>query len=228
MDNKKIANILDAIADMMEIEDEKRIFEIKAYRKAAFVIASMSEDIGRFLEKGGIRGLMEIDGVGEGIAKKIVEYEQTGKISKYEELKKKFPFDIADLTKIQGIGPKTVYRLYRSLGVRTLKDLRKAVDSHKIRNLEGFGEKSETEITAGLGVLEKMDGMMLLGFALPGAERILETIRESGLAEKLSVAGSIRRMRETIGDLDILVASKSPDKVMDLLAKSRDVESVDA
>ncbi len=226
MDNKTIADILNAIADLMEIEDEKRIFEIKAYRKAAFVIASMGEDIGKLLEKEGTEGLMKIDGVGKGIAKKIREYEETGKISKYEELRKKFPFDVVELTRVRGVGPKTAYKLYKNLGVMTVEDLRKAVALHKIKNLEGFGEKRETDIATGLGILEKIKNRMLLGFALPYADRISEMIIESGLAERISIAGSIRRMKETIGDLDILVASANPEKIMDVLAGNKEVKEI--
>ena len=226
MDNKKIADILNAIADMMEIEEEKRIFEIKAYRKAALSIESMSEDISHIYRSAGIEGVMEIDGVGEGIAKKIKEFEETGKISKYEEYRKRFPFDILALTRVQGIGPKTAYLLYKDLGVRTLDDLKEAVSRHKIQKIERFGEKTEKRIAEGLDVLERISGRISLGFALPYAEHISRLIMDSGLAGEVSIAGSTRRMKDTIGDLDILVTSERPEKVMEFISKMEEAEEV--
>ncbi len=226
MENKRLAEIFNAIADMMEIEEEKRIFEIKAYRKAALSIESMSEDISHIYKSSGIEGLMEIDGVGTGIAKKIKEYEETGKVSKYEEYKKRFPFDILALISVQGIGPKTAYLLYKNLGVKTLDDLKKAVSKHKIQKMEGLGEKTEKKIAEGLNVLERISGRMSLGFALPYAEHISKLIMDSGLAGKACIAGSTRRMKDTIGDLDILVTSEHPEKIMEFISKMDETEEV--
>jgi DNA polymerase (family 10) len=226
VENKRLAEIFNAIADMMEIEEEKRIFEIKAYRKAALSIESMSEDISHIYKSSGIEGLMEIDGVGTGIAKKIKEYEETGKVSKYEEYKKRFPFDILALISVQGIGPKTAYLLYKNLGVKTLDDLKKAVSKHKIQKMEGLGEKTEKKIAEGLNVLERISGRMSLGFALPYAEHISKLIMDSGLAGKACIAGSTRRMKDTIGDLDILVTSEHPEKIMEFISKMDETEEV--
>lgn len=226
MDNKRLADIFNAIADMMEIEEEKRIFEIKAYRKAALSIEFMSEDISHIYKNGGIEGLMEIDGVGAGIAKKIKEYEETGKVSKYEEYRKKFPFDILELTRVQGVGPKTAYLLYKNLGVKTLDDLKKAVSKHEIQKIERFGEKTERKIAEGLDILERISGRMSLGFALPYAEHISKLIMDSGLAGKACIAGSTRRMKDTIGDLDILVTSEHPEEIMEFISKMDEAEEV--
>ncbi len=214
------------IADMLEIEDEKRIFEIRAYRKAALSLETMQEDAGEVFKKKGIEGLMEIPGVGEGLAKKIIEYIETGRMKKYEEYKRKYPIDFAGLTQIQSLGAKKAFRLYKLLGIRNVEDLKKAISGHKIMGLEGFGQKSEAELKKGLELIESGSGRMLLGTALPEAEAIIGRLKGSGLASRVELAGSCRRRRETVGDLDILVTSEEPEKVMDFVAKLDEVESV--
>ena len=214
------------IADMLEIEDEKRIFEIRAYRKAALSLETMQEDVEEVFRKNGIEGLREISGVGEGLAKKIVEYIETGRMKKYEEYKKKYPIDFAGLTQIQTLGARKAFRLYKSLGIRNVDDLKKAIADHRIMELEGFGQKSEAELRKGLELIESGGGRMLLGTALPEAEAIIGKLKGSGLASRVELAGSCRRRRETVGDLDILVTSEVPGKVMDFVAGLGEVESV--
>ncbi len=224
MYNQKIAELFEEIADMLELESGDHSFEVRAYRKAAMSIGVLQEDVGEILKKEGAEGLMKIPGIGKGLAERIREYVEDGHISKYEALKKKYPIDFNSLTKIQGLGAKKALKLYSSLKVRNIEDLKKAVSQHKIRDLEGFGEKSESEIAKGLQLQESTQGRMLLGTALPEAEAIVRVISESGLAEKVAIAGSTRRMRETVGDLDILVTSSTPQKVMDLVTSLKDVE----
>ena len=214
------------IADMLEIEDEKRIFEIRAYRKAALSLETMQEDVEEVFRKNGIEGLREIPGVGEGLAKKIIEYIETGRMKKYEEYKKKYPIDFAGLTQIQTLGARKAFRLYKSLGIRNVDDLKKAIADHRIMELEGFGQKSEAELRKGLELIESGGGRMLLGTALPEAEAIIGKLKGSGLASRVELAGSCRRRRETVGDLDILVTSEVPGKVMDFVAGLGEVESV--
>ncbi len=214
------------IADMLEIEDEKRIFEIRAYRKAALSLETMQEDVEEVFRKNGIEGLREISGVGEGLAKKIIEYIETGRMKKYEEYKKKYPIDFAGLTQIQTLGARKAFRLYKSLGIRNVDDLKKAIADHRIMELEGFGQKSEAELRKGLELIESGGGRMLLGTALPEAEAIIGKLKGSGLASRVELAGSCRRRRETVGDLDILVTSEVPGKVMDFVAGLGEVESV--
>ncbi|MCL5675349.1 MAG: DNA polymerase/3'-5' exonuclease PolX [Candidatus Marsarchaeota archaeon] len=214
------------IADMLEIEDEKRIFEIRAYRKAALSLETMQEDVEEVFRKNGIEGLREIPGVGEGLAKKIIEYIETGRMKKYEEYKKKYPIDFAGLTQIQTLGARKAFRLYKSLGIRNVDDLKKAIADHRIMELEGFGQKSEAELRKGLELIESGGGRMLLGTALPEAEAIIGKLKGSGLASRVELAGSCRRRRETVGDIDILVTSEVPGKVMDFVAGLGEVESV--
>lgn len=224
MYNTKIAEIFEEIANMIELEDEKRIFEVRAYRKAAMTIGAMQEDIEEIYRKRGIEGLTELPGIGKGLAEKIKEYIETGKISKFEEYKKKYPIDFTTLTRIQGVGPKKAFKLYKELGVKNLEDLKKAIKQGKIKVLEGFGEKSASDIAKGVELLDT-GGRMLLGKALPEAELIIRQLVKSGLVQTVELAGSSRRMRETVGDLDILAISNKPEKVMNFITELKQVES---
>ncbi len=226
MGNGEIAEIFDGIADMLELEGDANPFELKAYRKAAQAVGMMQESVAEIFQKRGEEGLMEIPGIGKGLAGKIKEYLKTGKVKKYAELKKKYPFDIAGLTRVQGLGPKRALRLHKELGIVGTADLRQAIAEHRVRELNGFGGKSEAEISKSLSMLESGKGRMLLGSALPEAERIALMITRSGLAQRVEIAGSTRRMRETVGDLDILVASKKPAQVMDFIGTMGGVERV--
>jgi DNA polymerase (family 10) len=225
MENGPLARMFNEIADILELEGSDRKFEVRAYRKAALSIESMQEDVSSLYKERGIEGLLGIPGVGKGLALKIEEYIKTGRMRKYEELKRQYPVDFDSLTRIQGIGAKKAYRLYRELGIKDIESLKKALKEHRIMKLEGFGEKSENEIEYGLGLLEASKGRILLGVALPEAEKLRNAILKSGYASKAVIAGSIRRMRETIGDIDILVSGKGSDKIMDFVSKMDVVES---
>ena len=226
MENSKIAELFEEIADMLELDAKANRFEPLAYRKAALTIGTMQQDVAEIYAKEGIEGLTKLPGVGKTIAERIVEYLKTGKIQKYEELKKRFPIDFASLTKIQGMGAKKAYKLYKALGIRNLDDLKKAIEEHKIRGVEGFGEKSEEEIAKGIALLEQSSGRMLLGTALPEAEALRDKLLKSGLVERAAICGSTRRMRETVGDLDILVISKKASEVMDFVTSLPEVDHI--
>lgn len=226
MINSVIAEMLEEIADMLDLEGEERKFEVIAYRKAALTVANLQEDVGEIYKTQGLDGLMELPGIGKTIAGSIKEYIETGKMKKYEDYKKRYPVNFKELTRIQGMGAKRAYKLYKMLGVRNMKDLVKALEKHKIRELEGFGEQSEDQIRKGIEFLAKSGGRMLLGTALPEAETIREKLMKSGLVEKAIIGGSTRRMRETVGDLDILVISSKAQKVMDFFTKMDEIESV--
>jgi DNA polymerase (family X) len=224
--NTKLSELFNEIADMLELEGEARKFEVLAYRKAAMTIGTLQEDVGDILGKRGIQGLMELPGVGKGIASLIREYVETGRMAKYDELKKIYPVDFANLTKIEGIGSKKAFKLYLMLKIKDIAGLKKAIEKHKIRDLEGFGERSESEISKGIERLEKSKGRMLLGTALPEAEAIRDRLLASGLVEQAVICGSTRRMRETVGDIDILLISSKGERVMDFVAGMQEVESV--
>ena len=227
MENKRIADILDEIASMLRLEDKPNIqFEIRAYQKAALTIGTLQEPIEDIYRKGGTAALMELPGIGKSIAGLIEEYIKTGRSSKYRMLKKKYPIDMASLTSIQGLGAKKALMLYKRLKVKDIGSLKKAIEQHKIAKLAGFGDRSEELIKKGLELTQSGSGRMLISEALPIAEDIITKIKGSGFVEKVTLAGSARRMRDTVGDLDILVISKKAGKVMDSFTKLDSVESV--
>ena len=220
--NKDLAEKLDTIADILELEGVK--WEPRAYRTAALTISSLSEDINKIYKEG---KLLELDGVGKSIANSIKEYLESGKMSKYEELKKKYPIDFETFRKIRGLGPKRAYSLYKALGIKDIGDLKKALDKGKIRNVEGFGEKSEDEIRKNLqSFMTVKSDRLLLGYTVVYANSIIEKLRKSGLFEKVELAGSMRRMKETIGDMDILAISRKPEVGMDFFSKMDEVTGI--
>ncbi len=227
MENKSIADILKVIADMLSLTDYPTAkFEVRAYQKAALTIGTLQEPVEDIYKRGGLKALMELPGVGKSIAGHIEEYIKTGKIKKYEELKKKYPVDMGALTAIQGMGAKKAIFLYKKLGIKNIEDLKKAAEQHKISKLEGFGEKSEEMILKGISMQEASKGRMFIADALPTAEAIIKKLKESGLVEKAMIAGSARRMRDTVGDLDILAISKKNKEVMDFFTKLPDVSGI--
>ncbi|MGC8478645.1 MAG: DNA polymerase/3'-5' exonuclease PolX [Candidatus Micrarchaeia archaeon] len=227
MKNKIIADLFNEIASMLSIEETASSrFEVNAYQKAALTLSTLQEPVEDVYARGGIDALMKLPGIGKGLAGKIEEFLKTGKIEKYNTLKKKYPIDFKSLTSIEGLGPKKIAVLYKTLGVKDLDSLKKAIESHKIRSLPGFGEKSEELLAKGLELLSTSKGRMLLGDALPVAESIVKKLLQSSMVEKALIAGSTRRMRETVGDIDILAISKKGKEVMDFFSSIDDVESV--
>lgn len=190
-------------------------FKPRAYVKAAQVISGLEEEIGEIYGKGGLGALEEIPGVGVSIAEKIEELLKTGRCRYYEDLKKKTPVDLSELSAIEGLGPKSVKKLYQKLGVKNLADLEKAAGAGKIARLEGFGKKSEDNILKGIEFVKKSGGRFILGFAMPEIRVIESRLGNLAGVEELVVAGSVRRRKETIGDVDILVISQKPKPVMD-------------
>ncbi|RLG19224.1 DNA polymerase/3'-5' exonuclease PolX, partial [Candidatus Micrarchaeota archaeon] len=186
----------------------------------------LSDDVESIYSQEGLKGLEEIPGVGRSIAKKIEEIIETGKLKYHQKLKKKIPIDFDKLTSIEGIGPKTVKKLYDELGIEDFDDLKEALEKGKIRKLEGFGKRSEEKIRQGLEFVEKSGGRMLLARAHRIADEILEELRESKQISALQLAGSARRMKDTVGDLDILAVSNSPEKAMDLFVSLSQVGSI--
>ena len=194
---------------------EEDPFRPQAYKKVAFTLENMEEDVGEIYRKQGLKGLKEIPGVGIGIASRIEEYLKTGKIKFYERLKKKTPVDVEELTAIEGMGPKRIKVLYQKLGIKNIKDLERAAKAKKVASLFGFGEKSEKNILEGIEFLKKSKGRFLLGEIILVAREIYEKLKSLKEVEQIHIVGSLRRMKETIGDIDFLVASKNPEKVMD-------------
>jgi len=212
MTNQELANIFYEIAYFLEMEGIP--FKPYAYEKAAIVLENLEQDVKDIYKKGGINALKAIPGIGESIAKKIEEYLKTGKIKYYEEFKKRYPVDIEELIAVEGVGPKMVKVLYEKLGITNLKELEEAAKAGKIRKLPGFGEKTEKNILQGIEFLKRSKGRFLLGEILPLAKEIEERLKKVKGVKQISMAGSLRRRKETIGDIDILVVTSDPERIM--------------
>jgi DNA polymerase (family 10) len=214
MKNQEIAKILYEIAEYLEMEGVA--FKPQAYRKAGLGLETFDRDVEDLYKEEGFKGLKKIPGVGESIAQKIEEYLKTGKIKYYEEFKKKIPASVEALTAVEGVGPRKVKIIFEELGIKNLDELEKAAKEGKIRKLPGFGEKTEENILEGIAFLKREKGRFLLGEILPTAKEVFTKLEKSKDIEELSMAGSVRRMKDTIGDLDFLAISENPEKVMDL------------
>jgi DNA polymerase (family 10) len=224
MTNSEIAAILYRIAEILEMKDVK--WEPIAYNKAARNIESLSEDLSELYRKGGTKALEEIPGVGKGISKKIEEYLKTGKMSTYEELKKKIKFDIESLSRVEGLGPKKIMLLYKKLKIKNIADLQKAANQGKIRKLPGMREKTEENILKAIEFTKSSGQRKLLGYALPLAREIRNLLKKQSYINKVEIAGSIARRKETIGDIDILITTSNPSKAMDVFVSMPKVKRV--
>ncbi len=224
MKNPEVAKLLRMMALYLEMKGIA--FKPQAYEKAAYSIEALDEDIEEFVKKKGKEGLKNLPGVGESIAEKIIEYLKTGKIQELEELKKEVPVDIETLTSIEGVGPKIVFKLYKALGIKTIEDLEKACLEHKIRRLPGFGEKSEEKILRGIQFFKQGGGRFILGFIMPVVESLVAYLKESKYAKEVVPAGSYRRRKETVGDIDILATSDHPEKIMEHFVKFPEVQHI--
>jgi DNA polymerase (family X) len=222
--NQFIAKILREIAEYLEMQDIP--FKPRAYEKVAEVIDGLEEEVADIYTRGGAKALEEIPGVGKGIAERIEELLKTSRMKYYEELKKKTPVDLSSLSAIEGLGPKSIKKLYQKLHVRSLSDLEKVAHDGKIAELEGFGEKSEEKILKGIEFTKKSGGRFTLGSAMPMIRTIEARLRKAQGVEKLVIAGSARRRKETIGDADILATSERPKLVMDYFVGMPEVVQV--
>lgn len=222
--NQEISDILREIAVYLEMDNVP--FKPRAYEKVAEVIAGLGGQVSEIYKKGGLKAVEDIPGVGVSIAEKIEELLKTGRLKYYEGLKKKFPIRLGDFRGIQGLGPKTIKTLYRELGVRSLRDLEKALASGKIRRLKGFGAKSEENILKSLEFVKKSGGRFVLGTVMEQILEIESRLKNLPQVQKINVAGSVRRRKETIGDADILIISDKPKPVMDYFTSMPEVARV--
>ena len=221
MKNQLIVKILNNIADILELQEVE--FKPIAYRRAAQSIESLSEDIADIYERG---ELEKISGVGKHIAEKIAEIIETGKLKYYEKLKKEVKVDVEGLNEVPSLGPKKIKVLYKKLGVKDVPGLEKVLKQHKVRELEGFGEKTEETLLYGIELLKKRPSRFLYIHAMPMAEMISKTLKKHDFVKRVEIAGSYRRGKETVGDLDFLVVSSQPKKVMDIFTGMKDVIQV--
>ncbi len=222
MKNREVAHLLRQIADLLEIKGEN-VFRIRAYRRAADSIESLAEDIAALTAEG---RLTEIPGVGKDLAAKVQEYLQTGQSADLEKLSREIPPSVAELVRIPGVGPKTAKLLFDLLHVDSVSVLEEAAKGGRLLGLPGIKEKTVENILKGIEVVKRGRERMPLGKARALAQEVAAALTSLPEVDEISVAGSLRRMRETVKDIDILVTSTAPRPVMDLFTRLPGVEEV--
>ncbi|MCS7278674.1 MAG: DNA polymerase/3'-5' exonuclease PolX [Thermodesulfobacteriaceae bacterium] len=222
MKNKEVAEVFYKVASLLEIKGENP-YRIRAYQKAAQTIEALTKDIEELAKKGQIE---KLPGIGKDLAGKIQEILKTGTLSLYEELKKEIPPVLLTFLEIPSLGPKKVKVLYEKLGITSLEELEKACLEHKVAKLPGFGWKTEENIIKGIKLFKEKLGRRPLGEVLPLAEEIIRVLKKEGVVEKIAVAGSIRRRKETVKDIDLLITSSNPEEVMKKITELPWVEEV--
>ena len=212
MTNKEVAEILRRIADMLEIKGEI-VYKALAYRRAADNIEYLGRDIEDVWREG---KLLEIPGVGKSLAEKLEELLRTGRMSFYEELKEEIPPGVVSLLQVPEVGPKTAKLVWEKLGITSIQELERAAREGKLRTLPGLGVKSEAKILAGIEAFYRRSERIPLATALPVAKEIIKALKEATPhALKVTAAGSLRRMKATIGDIDLLASSYQPEEVIE-------------
>jgi DNA polymerase (family 10) len=210
--NQSIAEVLHQIGEYLAMQQVP--FKPRAFEKAAETVGALTEEISTMYASGGIKKLKELSGVGQSIAEIIEELIKTGRSTEYEKLKRATPVRLDELARVEGLGPKSIQKLYRSLGVKNLKDLEEAAKKGKIGALEGFGEKSEEKILKGIGFAKSSGSRFIAGLMMPQIRDLEARLSRVPGVTKVTVAGSTRRRKETIGDIDILAISSKPAAAM--------------
>ncbi len=224
MANKDLAKVFLEISQYLSLKDS--FFEARAYEKAAKTIAYLDKDVSDIYKKQGRQGLEEIPGIGKTLAERIEEFLKTSKISKLTELKKEFPFNLPEILAVEGVGPKMAKVLYEKLGIKNVKDLEEAAKLHKISKLAGFGPKTEDNILRAISFSKQTKGRFLLGYIEPFVLELKQTISKIKGVKKVEIAGSFRRCKETIGDIDVLVESLEPKEIAKFFQNSDLTETI--
>ena len=222
MKNKELSDLFEKMADILEFKGENP-FKISAYRRASRIIGDLTQDIEEITERGELKS---VPGIGEGMAQKIEEYLKTGKVSKFEEARKGVSDELIAIMDIPGMGPKTLSMLHKEKGISSLSQLEKALEDGSLMGLFGIGEKKVENLKRGILLLKQSKGRMNLGVAFPVAKRIVETLRQKTGSKKIEWAGSLRRMKENIGDIDILATGPDKEKIVQVFTHLREVKEV--
>lgn len=221
--NSDVKDIFNKVADLLDIEGANA-FRVRAYRNAARTVSSLPRNVSEMIGEG--KDLTRLAGIGEDLAGKIKEIVETGTLSQLEEIEKKTPSELNKLMTLDGLGPKRIKALNRELGIENLDELRAAAEEGKISNLEGFGKKTEQKILEGLQQKDGRENRIKLVDAEQRAEPLVSYLKKSKGIKNIVVAGSFRRRKETVGDLDILVTAKKDADVMERFVNYEDVQKV--
>jgi DNA polymerase (family 10) len=222
MKNREIASLLSRIGDALEIKGELG-FKIAAYHKAARVLEDLSGDIEKIARE---NKLQQIPGIGSGMAKKIQEYLDTGNMKKYEEVLLDVPEGLLNLLEIQNLGARTIHLAHKELGVKNLQDLKKVIQDGALAQLHGLGQKKVDNIKKGIEIFEQSQERIPISEAVDIVEEMITYLKKSSLVGRLSPAGSLRRMKETVGDIDILATGKSGAQIVNHFTKFPGVSRV--
>jgi DNA polymerase (family 10) len=224
MINLKIAKIFGQMAEYYTMKDDR--FRPRAYERAARLVEGMEEDLEDIYKKGGTKALMQIQGIGAGLADHIEEYVKTGKMEVFEKLKKEAPLDLESFSAVEGVGPKMLMALYKNLKIKNIKDLEKAAKEGKVRTLPRFGKKTEENILRSIELSREHRGRFLLGYVSPIVSEIEKNISSLPSTQKIITCGSIRRRKETIGDIDILAMASDTREIMEYFVSMSNVEKI--
>ncbi|MGA2874261.1 MAG: DNA polymerase/3'-5' exonuclease PolX [Nitrososphaerales archaeon] len=222
MKNSLVAQILGELADYTELEDDQP-YRARAYRKAAETVESIP---GAIEDIWGEKKLRDLPGVGENIERKIDEILRTGKLETLEKIKLKIPVDVPSLTRIEGVGPKTVKQLYTKLKVKNLDDLEEAVKAGKLREFKGLGAKSDQILLERIASARQQSKRILLAQADILSKRVIDYLKQIPHVERFAIAGSYRRKKETVGDFDVLMETKNPADAIQFFTKQDEVKEV--
>ena len=224
MTNRQIIEVLHKISELLELKNENK-FKIRAYVKLSQFLSGYEHELEDIYKKGGLKALTEVPNLGEGIGKKIAELIDTGGLKYVDELEKGLPPGVDKFLDIPGMGPKTAFFVADKLKVNTVEELEEAIKEHKLKDFKGFGEKTEAKILSGIEKHKSGLQRKLLGYAYPIAESIIKQLKAGHKLDRIEAAGSLRRMKETVGDIDILAAS-SDKSIMDTFCALKEVSSV--
>ena len=223
INNSYIADVIEEYADMLDL-DGSNPFKIRAYRQAARKIRSITRELAEMVEKE--EDLTQFSGIGEGIAEKISEIARQGKLHQLEDLKDKIPSGLLEVLTLEGLGPERAKKMYNELDIRNIDDLTRAINKGKVRELEGFGKKTEENIKKSIKQKEQRGNRLFYNRAEEYTQPLVEYLQKLSAVEKLSVAGSYRRKKETVGDIDILVTGQDSTAIMDHFVAYEDVDDI--
>lgn len=222
--NAAIAAIFYEIADILSLKNVK--WKPQAYIVAAQMLESLRSDVSEIYKKEGEKGIEDLPGIGEGLRKKIVQYLKEGKIEEHEKLKKSLPAGLYEMMNIPGVGAKKASLFYHKLGIRNIDELYRAAEEHRLQKIRGFKERSEQKIIDGINLLKNKKPRMPLREAKKLASKILAPIKKLPEVDEAIAAGSLRRKKSTIGDIDIVIRTSKPEKVLKKFVKMKFVREI--
>lgn len=224
MDKKQVAAILDEMGTLFELKGENP-FKCRAFHNAARVVESLTADVSLLVDSGDIRA---VKGIGEHLAKIISELVKTGKSEEYEQVKSSLPDGLLQMVRIPGLGPKRIKILYEKLKIKSIDGLKEACEQHRLAKLDGFGQKTEENILKGIELLTRTSDKHLYPHAMESAEKIVASMSKMREVKRMEIAGSLRRKKEVIGDIDIVVSAGEKDRksIFDVFVAHEDVQNV--